>query len=172
MRIELADLKDGVGSVTHVYHSGELDLNDDHAELSAPAEVTVNIENSGAKVVVSGKVEISVGVECDRCLQRITVPVKAEFDVEYISRPAYESSYHAELMEEELSVSVFDGAGIDLDEIVREQVLLNVPSRALCAETCKGICSQCGANLNVITCDCGKTETDPRWDALKQLKRR
>jgi uncharacterized protein len=67
-------------------------------------------------------------------------------------------------------LSVFDGEAIDVDEIVREQILLSVPDRALCDENCRGICLMCGTNLNAGSCECKSSEVDPRWAALKNLK--
>ena len=84
-------------------------------------------------------------------------------------RSEYESSGVAELTEAEMSVSVFDGQAIDVDEMVKEQILLAVPTRMLCREDCKGICPECGTDLNVGECKCVKDDIDPRWAALKNL---
>jgi uncharacterized protein len=65
---------------------------------------------------------------------------------------------------------VFDGEAIDVDEIVKEQILLAVPTRMLCRDECKGICPQCGIDKNTGDCQCVTDETDPRWAALKNLK--
>ena len=70
-----------------------------------------------------------------------------------------------------MDFSTYDGDRIDLDEIVREQILLALPTRQLCAEDCKGLCPSCGANLNEKACGCEQQQTDPRWSALEALKR-
>ena len=59
---------------------------------------------------------------------------------------------------------------IDIDELVREQVLLAVPERSLCQEDCKGLCPTCGADRNLKECGCESVEADPRWAALKNLR--
>jgi uncharacterized protein len=102
-------------------------------------------------------------------LKAVELPVKADFTLEYISGSEYESSGTAELTEAELSVSVFDGKALDVDEIVKEQVLLAVPTRMLCREDCKGICPECGTDRNTGECDCVTNDIDPRWAALKNL---
>ena len=56
---------------------------------------------------------------------------------------------------------------LDIGEYVRTAVILELPSRFLCREECKGLCPKCGADLNAATCSCGDKEPDPRWDALK-----
>ena len=96
--------------------------------------------------------------------------VSADFALEYITGADYESGSNAALSEEELAVSVFDEGSIDVDEIVKEQILLAVPARTLCREDCKGICPECGTDLNTGQCDCAAEEVDPRWAALKSLK--
>jgi uncharacterized protein len=102
-------------------------------------------------------------------LQPVESPVDSDFALEYIPGSEYESGRVAELTEAEMSVSVFDGYAIDVDEIVKEQILLAVPTRMLCREDCKGICPECGADRNKGDCNCTTNDTDPRWAALKNL---
>jgi uncharacterized protein len=90
--------------------------------------------------------------------------------LEYIPGSEYESSDVAELTEAEMSVAVFDGEAIDVDEIMKEQILLAVPTRMLCREDCKGICPECGIDKNTGECQCVTDDIDPRWAALKNLK--
>jgi uncharacterized protein len=170
MRIELDSLEDGKGKFAHTYQPDELDLLDERVRLTAPATVTGFVKRSGAEVAVSGRFSSIVSVECDRCLKTVELPVSAEFRVDYITGRDYESSHAAELTAEDLDVSVFDGESIDVDELVKEQILLSVPDRTLCREDCKGICSTCGADLNASACDCATSDIDPRWEALKKFK--
>src|SRR5215213_1252628 len=76
-----------------------------------------------------------------------------------------------ELQAEDLILSAYEGDAVDLDELVREQILLALPSRHLCREDCKGLCQRCGANLNNGPCSCEQGEVDPRWAALADLKK-
>ncbi|HEU4434838.1 MAG TPA: DUF177 domain-containing protein [Pyrinomonadaceae bacterium] len=170
MRIELEKLEGGRGDFAHVYQPDELDPGDERVRLAAPAEVRGTIRRTGQAVAVKGHVATRVQLECDRCLKPIELPVISDFALEYITGADYESSSAAALSEEEMSVSVFDGESIDVDEIVKEQVLLAVPARALCREDCKGICPECGIDLNTGQCNCAADEVDPRWAALKGLK--
>jgi len=170
MRIELEKLEAGKGVFAHVYQPEELNPVDEWVRLSQPAEVKGNIKHAGNEVFVSGHVETRVQLECDRCLKPLELPVSADFELEYITGADYESSSVAALSEEEMSVSVFDGQAIDVDEIVKEQILLAVPARTLCREDCKGICPECGTDLNTSQCSCAEEEVDPRWAALKSFK--
>ena len=169
MRIDLADLEDGKAEFAHVYEPANLDLGDERAKLCGPATVSGKIRQAATEVFVDGSVESCVQVDCDRCLKPIQLPVNNQFSLEYITDSDYESTHTAELTEELMSVSVFDGKTIDVDEIVKEQILLTLPTRSLCREDCKGFCPTCGADNNSRTCDCSEIEIDPRWAGLKDL---
>jgi uncharacterized protein len=170
MRIELENLEGGKSEFAHVYNPDELNPVDERVKLIAPARVNGKIRLAGNEVFLNGHVDTRAQVECDRCLQPVEIPVSADFELEYISGSEYETSAAVELTEAEMSVSVFDGKAIDVDEIVKEQILLAVPTRMLCREDCKGICPQCGTDLNADKCECITDDIDPRWAALKILK--
>ena len=169
MRIELEKLGGGRGDFAHVYQPEDLNPVDERVNLIAPAAVNGKVRLSGNEVFVNGHIDTRAQVECDRCLKPVELPVNVDFTLEYISGSEYEASQTAALTEEEMSVSVFDGGAIDVDEIVKEQVLLAVPTRMLCREDCKGICPDCGIDRNTGECDCITNEIDPRWAALKNL---
>ena len=169
MRIELEKLDGKKGDFAHDYQPEELNPVDERVTLIEPAAVTGKIRLAGNEVFVNGHIETRVQVECDRCLKPVESLVNSDFQLEYISGSEYESSQVAELTEAEMSVSVFDGQAIDVDEIVKEQILLAVPTRLLCREDCKGICPQCGNDRNTGECSCVTTDIDPRWAALKNL---
>ena len=170
MRIELENLEGGKGGFAHVYQPDDLNPLDERIRLVEPVAVKGNVKLARALVQVNGHIDTRAQVECDRCLQPVELPVDADFALEYITGSDYESSEAAELTDEEMSVSVFDGEAIDVDEIVKEQILLAVPTRMLCREECKGICPECGIDRNSGECACVTDDVDPRWAALKNLK--
>jgi uncharacterized protein len=169
MRIELENLEGGKSDFAHVYQPDDLNPVDERVSLTQPATVSGKVRLAGNEVFVNGHVETRAEVECDRCLQPVETPVNTDFVLEYISGSEYESGGAAELTEAEMSVSVFDGEAIDVDEIVKEQILLAVPTRLLCREDCKGICPECGTDRNTGDCSCATNDIDPRWAALKDL---
>jgi uncharacterized protein len=170
MRIELENLEGGKGDFAHVYLPDELNPVDERIRLTEPATVRGKVRLSGNEVFVNGHIDTRAQVECDRCLQQIELPVSADFVLEYITGSDYASSNMAELTEDAMAVSVFDGQAIDVDEIVKEQIVLAVPTRVLCREDCKGICPECGIDKNTGECQCVTDDIDPRWAALKNLK--
>jgi uncharacterized protein len=169
MRIELENLEGSKGDFAHVYQPEDLNPVDERITLTEPAAVDGKIRLNSNLVFVNGHVNTRAQVECDRCLRTIETPVNADFALEYIPGSEYQSSAAAELTEEELSVAVFDGEAIDVDEIVKEQILLAVPTRMLCREDCKGLCPECGIDRNTGDCTCVTKDIDPRWAALKNL---
>jgi uncharacterized protein len=169
MRIDLVHLENGKGDFAQVYQPDELDLGDERARLFSPASISGKIRRSGSEVFIDGNLDSCVQVDCDRCLRPLQLPVKSDFSLEYITGSEYEANRTAELTEELMAVSVFDGQTIDVDEIAKEQILLQVPTRSLCKEDCKGFCPTCAADRNAGECGCSGGGTDPRWAALKDL---
>lgn len=169
MRIDLENLEGGKGDFAHVYQPEDLNPVDERIGLTEPATVTGKIRLAGNEVFLNGHVDTRAKVECDRCLKTVETPVDADFELEYITGSEYESGDVAELTEAEMSVAVFDGKAIDVDEIVKEQIVLAVPTRMLCREDCKGICPECGTDRNTGDCNCTTDDIDPRWAALKKI---
>ena len=169
MRIELDKLEQTGNQFAHVYRPEEIVLDEEHVRLTEPPEVSGRVQRSGQQVRLRGKLSARAEVDCDRCLKTVAIHVETEFDVTYVPTEEYTATEAAELQEEDLSLSVFDGETIDLDELVREQVLLALPLRALCSEECKGLCPTCGADRNIDSCDCHSTEIDSRWAGLKAV---
>ncbi|MBC8029454.1 MAG: DUF177 domain-containing protein [Pyrinomonadaceae bacterium] len=169
MRIELASLEGAMGEFAHAYGSGELDLQDEWVHLLVPPVVSGRVRRDGNRVKVDGKVAAQLQLECDRCLKLIEFPVDSRFKLEYVTREDYQAQQAIELTEDELDLSLFDGEVIDLDELVREELLLAVPTHLLCQENCKGVCPTCGVDRNTTDCICGGDEVDPRWAGLKEL---
>lgn len=170
MQIELDKLEGSSARFEHTYDADELVLDDEHARLIEPPQVTGRINRSGHEVRLQGQITARAEVECDRCLKRMAIPVETNFDVTYVPAADYVEGDTAELQEEDLGLSVYEDEVIDIDELVREQVLLTMPARALCIEDCKGLCPICGANQNETPCECESKEIDPRWSGLKDIK--
>ncbi len=171
MKIEVDNLSGKGGEFFHAYEPEEIVLDEDHARLTSPPQMHARITRRGQEITLRGSITARAEVDCDRCLKTIEVPVDANFEAAYISATSDAPIEDAELQDADLSVAVFDGETIDIDELVREQVLLALPLRALCTNECKGLCPVCGADKNTDSaCACEETEIDPRWAALKNLR--
>lgn len=135
--------------------------------FEGPVEVRLRATTAGSgEVVVRGSVEADVRRECRRCLE--PVPGRLEQELTMVFLPS-----DAPGVEEDSEARVFDAraAELDLSEAVREEVLLGIDPYVVCDPECKGLCPRCGANRNVEECACKEEEADPRWDALRALKK-
>jgi len=119
---------------------------------------------------LKGKLETSLEVACARCLEPVVQPVRREYDLLY--RPLGTDAGHAELSvtDAEAEIGYYQGAGVLLEDVLREQVLLALPLKTLCRDDCKGLCAHCGKNLNEGQCSCAEPIEDPRWSALKEIR--
>jgi uncharacterized protein len=111
--------------------------------------------------------------DCDLCLAPVALPAEVEFEVSFLPRSVeqQETVVEREIRADEPDFSFYEAGAVDVDELVREQLLLALPSRFRCGEDCKGLCPHCGADLNKETCACEHQEIDPRWSALAALKK-
>lgn len=169
MQIEVEKVEAAGTSFVDSYAPNELVLDDQTGHLRTAAEVSGRVSRKGKQIRLQGSIKTNVEVRCDRCLNPVAVPIDTDFNATYVPVADEVVDDNRELQEEDLTVSVFDDSTIDVDELVREQVLLALPTRLLCHEECRGLCPSCGADLNVETCSCGQREIDPRWAALKDL---
>lgn len=171
MRIKVRDVEQGKKSFDYVRQPHELDLAEEGVHLSGPLAV------SGAawlrqpqEIVVKAALNGHLEAPCDRCLRAVPLPIDVSFEAHLVSAALDHENKIAELQNDDLDYSVFDGEEIDVDDLAREQLLLSLPVQLLCDANCRGLCAQCGADLNASQCACETTEHDPRWDALGALK--
>jgi uncharacterized protein len=148
----------------------EIDLDGDEGRLKGPARVAGKLTKHIAHTDVEGVINAEIELECTRCLEKIDKNFEIPFQAAFVAPENYTQAKEAELQAGDLDVSVLEGNEIDLTELVREQILLNLPEQVFCREDCKGLCEKCGANRNLINCNCLEQEIDPRWAALKNLK--
>lgn len=158
---------------------GLLDLGPDvrqTAPLSARGHADLLKEHHGNRgesindIRLVGTLDASIEVSCARCLEPVGRKLDRSFDLLY--RPQGVDAGHEELSvtQAEAEIGYYVGDGLELDDVLREQLLLAIPLKTVCREECKGLCPHCGKNLNVEACSCKPEISDPRWDALKKLK--
>ena len=120
---------------------------------------------------IAGTITGSVNGPCARCLEAFERELSISFRSDYIRSEFFDQSAESELGRDELDADVLPEEPIDLAEIVREQIVLAEPERQVCGPECRGLCGSCGANLNMGECGCRDEAIDPRWEALKKLKK-
>jgi len=119
---------------------------------------------------VKGHLSTSLELNCARCLEPIVQDVNREFDLLYRPQGADAGRDEMSVTDAEAEIGYYQGEGVALDDVVREQVLLAVPVKVICRDDCKGLCPHCGKNLNQEQCSCAVEHEEPRWAALKEIR--
>ena len=120
---------------------------------------------------VAGHLTGAFELTCSRCLEPFTMAIAADFDLRYVPRLENAGEGEKEVEEDDLATAFYENDEIDLSQLVMEQFQLALPMKPLCKEACKGLCPQCGTNLNTGTCDCSQKWEDPRLAVLRAMKR-
>jgi uncharacterized protein len=150
--------------------TARIDLAGEIARVIDPVRLNCQISGGGFQAEVEGRIETKLEVECTRCLEPVEMPLEFDFDVEFVKAEHFGVEGEHEIDPKNLSADSLGSERIDLEKLVREQILLNLPEKIFCRDDCKGLCENCGTNRNVQDCNCKKEEIDPRWSALKNLK--
>ena len=153
MYINLSDLKEIGGrkqlSLELEFHN--LKFVNREIEIEKPIELELEIFNTRDSFVVEGKLKAELILSCSRCLQKYNSPVELD------------------ISEDVLKSEMEDEEELYLDEIVMDNIILSLPMKPLCSDNCKGICPECGQDLNEGECDCEVEALDPRLAKLKDF---
>jgi uncharacterized protein len=171
MKLDLARIRQAHTRFDRTFDPSEVQMADDAYRIVAPVHLGIDIDKDHDRFRLAGTVRTELELPCSRCLEPFRLPVDAPFDQRYLPQ-ANASAEETEVAEEDLETSFYRDEQIDLSELLREQFYLALPMKPLCRDDCKGLCPQCGMNLNSGTCDCGTGWEDPRLAPLKQLKSR
>lgn len=141
---------------------------DSATSKTVPVTATLRLRKDGQTVHIRGHIRAEIAQECSRCLT--VSPSVLDFDFSAAFEPAsMESGEAYELSGVDLDLGSYENDEIDLADLIGEQLMINIPIKPLCSESCKGICSRCGANRNRDECFCEGTEIDDRWKILGNL---
>ncbi|MFZ0866524.1 MAG: DUF177 domain-containing protein [Candidatus Sulfotelmatobacter sp.] len=154
------DLGADYRQVTPIESSGRADLVEEH---HGKHKIIQDIR-------IQGRLATRLELSCARCLEPVMQDVKREFDLLYRPQGADAGRDEISVTDAEAEISYYEGEGILLDDVVREQVLLAAPLKVTCRDDCKGLCPQCGKNLNQEQCSCSVEQEEPRWAALKEIR--
>jgi uncharacterized protein len=119
---------------------------------------------------LAGDLATRVELACARCLEPVARDVARKFDLLYRPQGSDAGREELSVTAVEAEVGYYQGEGLLLEDVLREQILLALPLRAICKEECKGLCPHCGKNLNIEQCSCAEPVDDPRWAALKDIR--
>lgn len=144
-------------------------IQDEEYRVVAPVHLVMDVHKDGDAYRATGRVATRVQLECGRCLEAFEIPVDSPFELRYVPHVDTAGEEEREVEEDDLTTAFYRNETIDLGELMHEQFVLALPMKPLCDEACRGLCAQCGTNLNKGTCDCKPAWTDPRLAALKGI---
>jgi len=153
------DFVEDMQQVGVLHTAGRADLLKEHR---GPHEIVADIR-------VRASLQTRVEVPCARCLEPVVEAVDATFDLLFRPIGIDGESADRSITTSETEIGYYEGDGLLLEDVLREQILLALPAKTLCREDCKGLCSECGRNRNTDPCDCKTTHADPRWAALQEI---
>ena len=153
--VELAELRDGGDRL-----------------LVGPARLVGRARSTERGIEFDGRIEATARLECCRCLDPFEAPLTADFSLVVVSDATEFGSGEQRTDPQDMRLFYASSGRVDLREMTREQIYLNLPLKPLCRADCAGLCPTCGANRNRIECPCRSAETDPRLAPLLDLKKR
>ena len=166
MKIDLANIAGTPGARGRYSISEEVPPTDDVAPIG-PVEGELEVENIGSLMLLRGVLRARVRLTCARCLASFELPVEMEVEEEFATETTEPDV--STMDREEPEASAISDFVLDVSELIRQQLLVNVPMAAICREGCRGICPVCGQNLNEETCACAVQPVDGRWSKLADL---
>jgi uncharacterized protein len=133
-------------------------------------DVACSVRKLKEAIFIEGNLDTTVTAKCSRCLEVTSFPVKSNFRCTLV--PTTERvKEERELSSEDLEFSFYDKELIDLDTMLFEQIMLQIPIKVLCNDACKGLCPHCGTDLNTASCNCRNGLVDERLAILKKFKK-
>jgi len=138
--------------------------------LSRDVEVAGTLSISGKDVYLVGTIKTELTLQCSRCLEPFQFPVESKVTAHFVPREEPEHQ-EVELSASDIEIEYFDGNRVDITQPVHDQIFLALPFVSICREGCKGLCVECGKNLNKGSCSCSQEgPVDPRLEVLRSLK--
>src|SRR5215472_606906 len=146
------------------------------------ARLKATLRKVSGGVMLTGQFQADVSAPCKRCLAEVGASLPVSFQLNLMPRARADDEESGELEADERAERAgsfrleeadrewFDGKTIQLDPILREQVLLALPMNLVCTESCRGLCPVCGNNLNEKQCECQREAMDPRWIDRKSTR--
>jgi uncharacterized protein len=170
--VDLKDLTDKV-SLEGSLDPGDIDFAGENVRQVGPLDWSATVERANEEIRIAGSLKATVELNCSRCLEPARQEIGRPFDLFF--RESDEEMYdedEVELSERDTRTAFFSGTRLAMGDVLREQVLLSLPMKALCNVDCKGLCPSCGANLNVSNCNCPKEQFSPHMEKLLEIKRK
>jgi uncharacterized protein len=162
------------------FQPGVIDLGEEAKQrtpLKTRGRAEVVEEHHGKHQIIKdirlrGRLSAGLELQCARCLEPVSQEINRDFELLYRPLGADAGKDELSVTDAEAEIGYYQGEGLQFEDVLREQVLLALPLKVTCRADCKGLCPQCGKNLNEEQCSCSTEVEDPRWAALKDVRSR
>ncbi|MCR4787823.1 MAG: DUF177 domain-containing protein [Lachnospiraceae bacterium] len=132
--------------------------------ILSKSDIELKFSNvKSGQILLEGRFDLSLGIPCDRCLKEVEVPISLKFQKELLDEE------HRDKVDDEDEFYGLQGTDLDIKAMIDQEILINLPSKVLCREDCKGICPVCGSDRNVKQCDCDTFVPDPRMAGIMDI---
>jgi len=170
MRLNLRTLRESQEDLEYRYPASLFEAELGSFRVVSAIDLSFRIARHDARQYrLVGRVAGTLEVECSRCLEPMSVKMDAAFDLEYLPRAENVGEGEVEIEDDDLATAFYADETIDLGQLMVEQFHLALPMKPLCSETCRGLCPQCGANLNAASCACSQSWEGSGLAGLKSL---
>jgi len=150
--------------------AGEVDMTGTDADLAGDLRLQGRVLKAGEEMVLDGVLRGAFKLTCSRCLKQFVQPFEFAVSATYVQTAEFPPGARAEVAFDDDTRIAFLGDEIDLIAGIREDLMLNIPLKPLCSEDCRGLCPQCGTDLNEGECGCAQDLGDPRLAALRAIR--
>ncbi len=193
MQLDLTRIREAETPFARTFEPADVAAADDPFRVTGPVELVMTIRKDDDLFRLVGQIRGALEMACSRCLEPFTFTLDPSFDLRYLpqhlnmsgggaddeddadDRKAHDEDEGVpgggEVGGDDLTTSFYRDDRIDLLQLVREQMFLAIPMKPLHSDACKGLCPNCGVNLNETTCECRTEWVDPRLAPLLNLKR-
>ena len=172
MNLDLTQFRQPETDVVRRYEPEEFEGRTSQFRVAEPVDLRVKVHKDKERYRLVGTLKTQLELTCSRCLEPFRLPVDAAFDIRYLPQSENAGADEQEVEEDDLSDAFYRDEQIDLRQLMEEQFYLALPMKPLHSEDCKGLCPNCGTNLNERTCNCEVRWEDPRLAGLKALMNR
>jgi len=164
VKLNIANYSEGSLVESRTVLPTEMNLSE-YEEFDTPVRLVFNINKIGSEIYVRAEISATAKLVCDRCLEDYMWPLQETINIVCTADPGL-----AKNDEDDVYFITDAMKEVDITESIRQSLIIALPQKKLCQNNCKGLCSHCGINFNLATCQCKTEKTDPRWDELNKIK--
>lgn len=161
MKIDISDIIKTDGASLHIDYSGNLEELRQHEDITIDSPVSINatLTNTGSILKLEGSLKTHFTGKCSKCLTDVGADLELNIRENIVNG---ETS-------DDMEAYTYEGKFVELDRIIKDNIILNLPMKLLCRQTCKGMCPVCGNDRNVKSCHCSQENINPQMEMLKNF---